>query len=631
MTSARLAITVASLALVGALVPPIASAGWREPIDVASPINHANNQGAGEPSLRAVAGVPFVAWHESDGTNTELRVSRLNTAGTAWEEVVGGTSPINHAANRTASTASVAAVGGVPYVAWVEFDGTNYELRVSRLNAAGTAWQEVVGGDSPINHAGDRDARQPSLAAVGGVPYVAWIEFDGTNYEVRVSRVNPAGTAWEEVVGGDSPINHAANRYAFSPSVAAVGGVPYVAWIEHDGTNYEVRASRLNAAGTAWQQVVGGDSPINHAADRDAFTPSLVAIGGAPSVAWTEEDGTNAEVRVARLNAAGTAWEQIVGGPSPINHAAGQNAGEASLTTIGGVPYVAWNEDDGTNYELRVSRLDATGTTWQELVGGASPINHAADEGVGVPDLTAVGGVPYVAWHEFDGSNTEVRVSRLEPEFTSQSAVASATGATLRAGVHTYGIRYPVGFQYGPALARETTALPAPAGSDHVTITSRIGGLRPATGHAFRPFAAAGVPAPRVLGAIDAFTTGATTRLAFGARTGVTLRLAGGRIRAGGPIPVRVLNTNGFRVTGKLWGRTTLEGSRTRRVKLKAESFRVGAHARTTVKLRLPKVLRQRRYRKLSLRLTARVNDPAGHTRTVTKRVKLKPKRMVSH
>ena len=29
---------------------------------------------------------------------------------------------------------------GVPYVAWVEFDGTARQLRVSRLNAAGTGW-----------------------------------------------------------------------------------------------------------------------------------------------------------------------------------------------------------------------------------------------------------------------------------------------------------------------------------------------------------------------------------------------------------------------------------------------------------------------------------------------------------
>ena len=293
------------------------------------------------------------------------------------------------------------------------------------------------------------------------------------------------------------------------------------------------------------------------------------------------------------------------------------------------MPYVAWSEFDGTNSELRVSRLNTAATAWQQLVGGASPVNHAADQGAGEPSLTTVAGVPYVAWHEFDGSNTEVRASRLEPEFTSQTAVASATGATLRADVHTYGIPYPIGFHYGPALASETAADPAPAGSDHVTITSQVGGLRPSTSHPFRPFATAGVPAPRVLGAIDAFTTLAATgggsRLAFGAKTLVTLKLAARRIPAAGPLPVRVTYANRFQVAGKLSGRATNKGStpRKRRVRLKAKSFTVAAHGHTTVKLSLPKPLRRGLWRehRLSLRLTAKIKDPAGHTRTIVTQV----------
>ena len=249
------------------------------------------------------------------------------------------------------------------------------------------------------------------------------------------------------------------------------------------------------------------------------------------------------------------------------------------------MPYVAWSEDDGTNSELRVSRLNTAATAWQQLVGGASPINHAANQDVCLPSLTAVAGVPYVAWHEYDGTNTEVRVSRLEPEFTSQTAVASATGATLRADVHTYGIPYPIGFHYGPALASETAADPAPAGSDHVTITSQLGGLRPSTSHPFRPFATAGVPAPKVLGAIDAFTTlaapGSGTRLAFGAKTLVTLKLAARRIPAAGPLPVRVTTRTASRSRASSQAGPT----RKRRVRLKAKSFTVAARGHTTVKL----------------------------------------------
>jgi hypothetical protein len=140
-----------------------------------------------------------------------------------------------------------------------------------------------------------------------------------------------------------------------------------------------------------------------------------------------------------------------------------------------------------------------------------------------------------------------------------------------------------------------------------------------------------------VLGAIDAFTTlaaprggggGATPRRAFGRRALVTLSLAVGRIPANGPVAVRVSNANGFRVTGTLSGRTTSKAPlpRKRRIELRAKAFRIAARAHTTVKLSLSKAARRllRRQRTLSLRLTAHVSDPAGHTRTVRKTVQPK-------
>lgn len=115
------------------------------------------------------------------------------------------------------------------------------------------------------------------------------------------------------------------------------------------------------------------------------------------------------------------------------------------------------------------------------------------------------------------------------------------------------------------------------------------------------------------------------TPAAFGAKTLVSLKLAARRIPAGGPLRVLVRNANGFQVAGKLSGQTEnrVSASRPKRVKLGAKSFGVAAHATTTVKLSLPKVLRREleRRQRLTLRLAANVKDPAGHTRTVKRRV----------
>ncbi len=112
---------------------------------------------------------------------------------------------------------------------------------------------------------------------------------------------------------------------------------------------------------------------------------------------------------------------------------------------------------------------------------------------------------------------------------------------------------------------------------------------------------------------------------AFGARTLLTLRLATRRIPARGPLPVVVGNGNTFALSGKLSARTTrrVSVSRRQRLSTRSKSFAVRAHAKTKVRLSLTKQLRRvlRRDGKLSLRLTARVVDPAGHTRATRRTV----------
>ena len=112
---------------------------------------------------------------------------------------------------------------------------------------------------------------------------------------------------------------------------------------------------------------------------------------------------------------------------------------------------------------------------------------------------------------------------------------------------------------------------------------------------------------------------------AFGATTLVTVRAAR-RIPARGPVPVVVSNANQFQVTGRLGARTTRKlatgGTRRRYVSFRAKTMNVGAGARQTIRLALPRALRAvlRRDRKLALTFTASLRDPAGNTRKVTVR-----------
>lgn len=117
----------------------------------------------------------------------------------------------------------------------------------------------------------------------------------------------------------------------------------------------------------------------------------------------------------------------------------------------------------------------------------------------------------------------------------------------------------------------------------------------------------------------------------FGSKTRVALRLAAVRIPAKGPLPVQIVNSNAFGVTGSVAGRTAtpIAAQRKRVVRFEPKRFSVGAEARKTVKLKLPAALKRglKRTGKLKVRLTLEVKDPAGTTRTVKRTLTAKLKR----
>jgi hypothetical protein len=86
---------------------------------------------------------------------------------------------------------------------------------------------------------------------------------------------------------------------------------------------------------------------------------------------------------------------------------------------------------------------------------------------------------------------------------------------------------------------------------------------------------------------------------------------------------VRVRNRNAFAVTGRLRGAATVRAAR---IALPARSLQLPQATARTVRVRLPARARRllTRTHALRLSLTAVVTDPAGNSRRVTKRFRLR-------
>ena len=145
---------------------------------------------------------------------------------------------------------------------------------------------------------------------------------------------------------------------------------------------------------------------------------------------------------------------------------------------------------------------------WPGVTPTFGAIGEDATTDAQYPSLATVGGVPYLARSVSGSGNSGLRISRLEPDFTAQSAgPAPGGGEQFSVTARTYGIPYPLGFQYGPALETQTSTTTAPVGSDTATVTTKVGTLRANTTYEYRPFAIAGVPAPLAVGPTLAFQT----------------------------------------------------------------------------------------------------------------------------
>lgn len=452
-----------------------AEAAWKEPIGGASPINFQANQSAGSgPSVTVWKGQPYAAWSENDGDNQQIRVKRFD--GTSWITV--GSNQINYsnAAGMHATQPTVASSGNLLMVAWVEYDGTNKELRAASYSADSNLWSPT-GGDqaqaSPINLSNAQDANDPSLTFMSNAavpespptPVLAWTEFDGVNREVRVSIYSSFTNKWIPLVVNNnvsSPINFSNAKNGLTPTVRVYASVVYVAWSELDNAgNYQIRVSKFTGNGTTgWGPVdaVNPGSPINNSSQESGATPDLLTVPSGPAaglyVAWSEPQPnfTAGQIRVSRLSKVNGVdkFIQVIGGSSPINYLDNMHAQTPSLAEVGGAVYVSWTEADQSGaYQVRVAKLDEVEGHWQYVVAGQKPINANAGTAGLEPNLFSLGGIPYVSWRE-GPIPYQVRTSRLEPEFLDSVSSPTDSGALLMQKVKTYGVAYPFRFAYGP-------------------------------------------------------------------------------------------------------------------------------------------------------------------------------------
>ena len=354
--------------------------------------------------LKRINGSLDVAWTEWDGDNHRIRVARLSADGQSWDRL-GGIVNVDDA--KDALDPSLAAgPDGAPWIAWTEVDAAGArQVRVARYDASSGRWVEPDGRDWQINYrpegspASDRPvyaARSPRLIFIGARPYVVYLQWTPSGAEIDVVRLAGDGHSWERVA------RDVATTEPRGVDAAVVDGLLHVGTTSHWTQGV---VARLNSNGS-WEQVGGA---VNEAVvDDETGNPRtgrfnrIVDYGGKPHVLWTTNGGPSPYYHgltyVLRPGDGGweLANEQSVGGPggTSLGSIAGDLYAASSSALVAEVP------------EVRVYRLDHDGG-YDSL---SNPTGEPADFGA---VLSALGGVPYVAWVRDDGTTNALVVERL--------------------------------------------------------------------------------------------------------------------------------------------------------------------------------------------------------------------------
>ena len=422
---------VAFLGLLG--MATTAQAAWETP---------AGPAGAGASvDVAVLNGAPHVGWVANIGRTP--KVARQTPDGTGWVELGAGRMSRG---GTLVQRIALAEAGGQVYAAWAENDQAGWlSPRVSRYDAGTDSW--VAAPEGLSDRANEPDFGV-TMTTHQDRPHVAFVERDSAfadKFQVKVKRLSAGGTAWDRLGGPINASSQAASlpilgptRYdATDPDLLSIGSTLYVAWAEFDGFRDQVRVARYDAAANAWREIGGGARPINHDGSGDGQRPSLAAIAGVPHVAWQQAG----QIRVARMRDDGSGFDQVVGGDAPINP--GVQAEKPSLADVGGRPWVSFIECPagcGTRNpsDLRVARLNSAGTAWERPT--QEPVEASGD-----PRSTALavaGGTPLLA-----ADVPGISVARLAPDILETSATGFRGGATLLARVRGYGLPWKVGFE----------------------------------------------------------------------------------------------------------------------------------------------------------------------------------------
>ena len=368
------------------------------------------------------AGGAIVTWYDYRTGNSDIYVQRVNAVGVPqWS--ANGVAICAAVGPQTAPVITADGAGGA-IIAWYDARSGTYDIYAQRVNAAGVPqWT----ADGVALSAATNSQNTVTIASDGaGGAIAVWQDYrSGTNYDIYAQRVNAAGSPQWTADG--VAICVAANNQAY-PTIASDGaGGAIAAWQDYrSGTNWDIYAQRVNASGVA-QWTSDGVALCTAASDQQGPVIAADGSGGAVVTWYDYRSGSSNDIYAQRVSAAGSPlW--TTNGVALCTAANGQDAPAIASDGAGGA-IVTWEDyRSGLSYDIYAQRVSASGAPLWAVNGVAL---CAAANAQYSPTIASDGaGGAIVSWYDSrTGTNFDVYAQRVSaagsPLWTTDGAAVS--------------------------------------------------------------------------------------------------------------------------------------------------------------------------------------------------------------
>ncbi|MBT5833494.1 MAG: hypothetical protein HOH83_01595, partial [Deltaproteobacteria bacterium] len=260
----------------------------------------------------------------------------------------------------------------------------------------------------------------PQLLDDNSSLYAIWSENNGTANQIRVKLFDNT-TSWnlvDKIGDNTTGINKDTSKNAINPKLLNFNSGIYAAWSEDNGTASQIRVARYNSS-SSWIFVDGnGSTGINKATDKNATDPSMAVLSTKLYLAWSETNADNrTQIRVKSYD--GSSWSFVDGDNATkgINKDYTQNASYPQLVKVtdnssSSKLYAVWLEENG-NTQVRVAEFNGT-SSWIFKDGDSfDGLNLNTAKITGKPSATAYLNQLIVAWSETNSLGVpQIRVAK---------------------------------------------------------------------------------------------------------------------------------------------------------------------------------------------------------------------------